>query len=161
MPNKHFYFALGACNGVAIVYAVRATRHWLFRKYRWMRALYRWDRDWFLYFPVVIGLFGILALTPDILHASHILPKEVTRGPLFNLFYFHSYFEWLENVRPETDRILNALGSIVLLGIAIGCLWFYVKEAKRAWRTGYANGDKESVGNGSGKRPSDSKVRSE
>ncbi len=134
MPNKHFYFAMGASNGVVVVYALRKARHGLYQKARWMRRIYRWDRNWFLYFPFLIALFGIFALTPDIFHALHILPKEVTRGPIFNLFYCHSYFEWLEDANPSMDRLLNTIGSIVLAIIAIGILLFYIAEAKRIER---------------------------
>ncbi len=132
MPNKHFYFAMGASNGVLVAYAIRRARHWLYQRAGWMRRLYRWDCDWFLYFPAIIGAFGVVALTPDILHALRILPKDVTRGPLFNLFYFHSYFEWLEDASPRLNWLLNTVGSLVLLTIAIGVLLYYVREAKRS-----------------------------
>jgi len=135
MPNKHFYFAMGAANGVLVAYAIRKARHWLYQHTQWMRRLYRWDRDWFLYFPFLIGLFGVIALTPDILHALGILPKAETRGPVFNLFYFHSYFEWLENTNPKIDWLLNSIGSIALAMIAIGILFFYIAEAKRVVQT--------------------------
>lgn len=131
MPNKHFYFALGATTGVVISYALRKSRHWLFRHFSLMRRVYRWDRHWFLYFPYLILAFGVLALTPDILHALHILPKATTRGAFFNLFYFHSYFEWLEDAKPDVDWVLNTIGSIALLTIALGIMVFYVREVKR------------------------------
>jgi hypothetical protein len=131
MPNKHFYFAMGATNGVLVVYALREARHWLYRRTRWMRALYRWDRDWFSYFPIIIGAFGILALTPDIFQALHILPKEVTRGPIFNIFYAHSYFEWLEDESESMNYLMNSVGSIALFFIAIGIKIFYISEIKR------------------------------
>ena len=137
MPNKHFYFAMGATNGVLVVYALRKARHWLFPRARWIRRLYRFDRDWFLYFPVVIALFGLLALTPDILHALQILPKAVTRSPFFNLFYFHSYFEWLEDASPRADWFLNTIGSAILAAIAPGILVFYVREIGRIRKTAY------------------------
>jgi hypothetical protein len=131
MPNKHFYFAMGATNGVLVVYALRKTRHWLYQRTRWMRSLYRWDRDWFLYFPIIIGVFGVLALTPDIFHALHILPKEVTRGPIFNIFYFHSYFEWLEDDSESMNYLMNIIGSLTLFFMAIGIPMYYIFEIKR------------------------------
>lgn len=127
MPNKHFYFALGAMHGVVLVYLVRKTRQWLYTHSHWIRQLYRWDRDWFLCFPFAIGLFGVIGLIPDILHALHVLPKEVTRTPFFNLFFFHSSFEVLEDTNKTLDWILNTLGSVVLILISIGILLFYVR----------------------------------
>ena len=96
-----------------------------------MRQLYRWDRDWFLYFPIIIGLFGLIGLVPDILHALHILPKEVTRGPFFDLFYFHSTFERLEDINHPLDWFLNTVGSIALILIALGVMIFYIRLIKR------------------------------
>jgi hypothetical protein len=144
MPNKHFYFAIGASNGVAIVYVIRKTRHWLYSRTDWMKRLYRWDRDWFLYFvPAIICFFGLFALTPDILHALRVLPKYVTREPVFNVFYFHSYFEWLEDHSPNLDWLLNTIGSVVLLAISIGIMIFYISLAKSIERAGVAEAERD------------------
>ena len=142
MPNKHFYFALGAANGTLISYAVYQARHWLARRYRLVRRLYRWDRDWFLYFPFFVGAMGLLALTPDVLYALNLLPKESTRTGVFNHFYLHSYFEWLEDKSPGVDWILNSIGSALLFGIALGVLVFYVRLINRLRQNG-SNADAE------------------
>jgi len=131
MPNKHFYFALGAAHGAVIAYVVRKSRYWLSRRFRVVRRLYRLDRDWFLYFPFFIGFVGVIALVPDILHGLGILPKETTRGAFFNIFFFHSYFEWLEDNNPIADWLMNSLGSLILLLLALGTLIFYVREIHR------------------------------
>jgi hypothetical protein len=131
MPNKHFYFALGAAHGALISYAVRKSRYWLSNKFRVVRKIYRIDRDWFLYFPFFIAFMGVIALLPDILHGLHILPKETTRSEVFNIFFFHSYFEWLEDVNPLADWLLNSIGSAVLLLLSMGILFFYIREVKR------------------------------
>lgn len=134
MPNKHFYFAMGAANGAIIVCIVRQSRRWLYNRFKMVRRLYRLDRDWFLYFPLFIGLMGVVALTPDIFHALHLLPKDVTRGEFFNIFYFHSYFEWLEDESLAANQAMNTLGSVFLLLLSVGMLMFYVREIKKIIR---------------------------
>lgn len=108
------------------------VRQRLYSRHAWFRALYRWRRDWFLYFPLAFVPFALWGLVPDILHATDVLPKEVTRGPLFNLFFFHSWFEWLEDAHPRIDWLLNSLGSLVLLVVAVGTQVFYWREYRRA-----------------------------
>ncbi|MDX8396299.1 MAG: hypothetical protein R8K22_07800 [Mariprofundaceae bacterium] len=131
MPAKHFYFSTGALLGTAVVVAVRVYRKKLFDRYEWFRGLYRIDRDWFLYFPAVIGLFGLSGLSPDILYATGILPKPVIRGDFFNLFLGYSWFESVEDL-PEY-RFLNELwnwcGEAALFFISIGILVFYIRLA--------------------------------
>lgn len=134
MPNKHFYVAMGAAHGVLLVIALRAARHWLYRHTRWMRRLYRWDRDWFLYFPVLIAAVSVWGLIPDLLHGLSLLPKDVTRSAAFNIFFFHSLWEELENSSPALDRVLNLSGLAVLLTISLGIMIFYVREIKRIER---------------------------
>jgi hypothetical protein len=127
MPNKHVYFALGAAHGAIFVVWVRHKRRAWFEKYRWMRQLYRWDADWFLYFPIVIGCFGCLGLIPDVLLALSVLPKEMVRSDLFNVFYGYSWFEYVEDKCADIDHIVNTLGSFFLYTIAIGMFAFYSK----------------------------------
>lgn len=131
MPNKHFYFALGAAHGVVITYAVRKARHWLSKRVRLMRRLYHFDRDWFLYFPFFIGLMGMVALIPDILHGLHLLPKEATRAEFFNIFFFHSYFEWLEDANPDANWMMNTVASLFLLVLSMGVFIFYIRVAHK------------------------------
>ncbi len=131
MPNKHFYFAMGASTGVVVSWFIRKTRRWLLKHTSWMKYLYQWNRHWFYYFPVIILIFGLIAWTPDILHFFEILPKGITRSKFFNLFYFHSYFETLENENPSMDQILNWLGEILLFCIAFGILMFYALETRK------------------------------
>lgn len=128
MPNKHVYFALGATHGALLVAWVYYKRRDWFEKYRWMRQLYRWDPDWFLYFPLVIGLFGCLGLIPDALLALNILSKDLVRSDLFNIFYGYSWLEYAEDKHPNIDHIVNTLGSLVLYTLALGVLAFFAQS---------------------------------
>lgn len=132
MPNKHFYVAMGVGHVALLTVGVRLARQRLYARYAWFRALYRWHRDWFLYFPLVFIPSALWGLVPDILHATGLLPKEETRGPLFNLFFFHSWFEWLEDAYPRIDWLLNSMGSLVLFLVALGTQVFYLREYHRA-----------------------------
>jgi len=98
MPAKHFYFANGAILGSIVVLGIRLGRRWLYDRFTWFRSLYRMDRDWFLYFPVIIGMFGMIGLIPDILFALGFLPKAVVRSEPFNIFFFYSWFESVEDL---------------------------------------------------------------
>lgn len=128
MPNKHVYFALGATHGALLVAWVYYKRRDWFEKYRWMRQLYRWDPDWFLYFPWVIGFFGCLALIPDILLALNLLSKDLLRSDLFNVFYGYSWLEYIEDNHPDIDHFFNTLGSLVLYTLALGVLTFFARS---------------------------------
>lgn len=129
MPNKHFYFAMGAVHGTAVVAWAYSRRHIWFEQYRWVRKLYRWDPYWFLYFPVVIAFFGCLALVPDTLYALGILPKSVIRSDLFNVFYGYAWFEHMENTSPRLDWLFNTLGSVLLYALSLAVLLFYARLA--------------------------------
>lgn len=131
MPNKHFYFAMGATTGVAISWMIRKSRFWLLKNTRWMNRLYRWNRDWFLYFPAIVLFFGLFAWIPDIFHALGIFPKKTTRSDFFDIFFFHSYFEKIEDQNPILNQILNWVGEFLLFSIAVGVLLFYVKILKK------------------------------
>lgn len=125
MPNKHFYFAMGALHGAAVVAWAHQKRHAWYERYRWMRTLYRWNPDWFLYFPMVIALFGCLALVPDALYALDILPKSVIRSDLFNVFYGYAWFEHMEDRSPRLDWMLNTIGSVLLYALSLMVLGIY------------------------------------
>ena len=125
MPNKHFYFAIGALHGAAVVLWVHSQRHAWFQQYRWVRKLYRWNPDWFLYSPMVIALFGCVALLPDILYALEILPKSVTRSDLFNVFYGYAWFEKMEDSSPHLDWLFNTIGSALLYALSLLVMGFY------------------------------------
>lgn len=131
MPNKHFYFALGVTHGTAVVSWVHRQRHSWYERYRWMRALYVWDRDWFLYFPFAIGAFGLLALLPDTLYAIGVLSKAQIRTDWFNLFYGYTWFERIEDTHPKLDWIFNSLGSALLYIQAIAIFKFYAGMVSR------------------------------
>ncbi|PCH54275.1 MAG: hypothetical protein COC22_00535 [Flavobacteriaceae bacterium] len=112
-----------------LVMTVRFKRRWLREHFSWFRRLYDFDRDWFLYFPVVIGLFGLYGLMPDILYAIGLLPKDVVRSDFFNIFLGYSWFESVEDL-PEyaqMNRILNWFGEIILFTVAVGMLVFYIR----------------------------------
>lgn len=134
MPNKHFYFAMGALHGTAVVVYVHSQRHTWFQRYRWMRHLYRRHPDWFLYFPVVIALFGCLALVPDTCYALDILPKSVIRSDLFNVFYGYAWFEQMEDRSPRLDWLVNSIGSATLYLLAVVALLYYAIQARQRLR---------------------------
>ena len=132
MPEKHFYFAVGAAVGsVACVYLAK-VRHGLAKHSAFVGWLYRKEPQWFLYFPVVIFFFGLWGLVPDIVHWSGLLPKEDTRSGIFDIFFFHSTFEHIENTQPLVDRWLNIAGEVILVSIALGVMFYYVRQAKKA-----------------------------
>jgi len=131
MPAKHFYFSNGALVGTILVIAVRLNRKKLFDRYQWFRRLYRINRDWFLYFPAVIGMFGLYGLIPDILYATGILSKQVIRSDFFNLFLGYSWFESVEDLPKyqHLNELWNWSGEAVLFFISIGILVFYIRLA--------------------------------
>ena len=131
MPNKHFYFAMGALHGTAVVVWVHSKRHNWFERYRWMRKLYRWDPDWFLYFPIVIALFGCLALLPDALYALDILPKSTIRSDPFNVFYGYSWFEQMEDRSPRFDWLANSIASAAMYLLALSVQLYYIHQANQ------------------------------
>lgn len=99
-----------------------------------LQYLYRKERHWFLYFPLIIFLFGVWGIVPDLLHAFNILPKDVTRSAVFDVFYFHSTFEKLENENPALDQLLNWAGEAILLVVALSIFVYYVTQVRRAVR---------------------------
>ncbi len=135
MPEKHFYFSIGAVLGAIISYIISHYRHILQQRNILFRFLYKKDKHWFLFFPVVIFLFGLWGLIPDIVHALRLLPKDVTRSDVFNVFFFHSYFEHIENAYPFIDRILNWIGEFFLIIIALGVMFFYIQQVRKAVHT--------------------------
>lgn len=134
MPNKHFYFAMGVLHGTAVVVYVHSQRHAWFQRYRLVRHLYRRDPDWFLYFPVVIALFGCLGLVPDTCYALNILPKSVIRSDLFNVFYGYAWFEQMEDRSPRLDWLVNSIGSATLYLLAVVALLYYAIQARQRLR---------------------------
>lgn len=146
MPNKHFYVAIGAAHGALAAALLHRYQHRLAARWRWFRRLCRRNPDWFLYFPAIYLPFVVWAVMPDLLHGLAILPKEVTRGPLFDIFYLHSSFERWEDSYLVLDRVLNAIGSVTLLTLGLGNLIFYVRAYRRC--TGPAP-------SGAGARPGD------
>ena len=131
MPDKHFYFSIGASLGTAISYYIIIARAKLEQNYRWIRKLNKKLRYWILYFPVVIFLVGLWGLIPDLLHASGLVDKDVTRGPLFNIFFFHSLLEQIEDSNLVLDRYLNWAGNILLFLISLISMLFYIRIIKR------------------------------
>lgn len=129
MPNKHFYFALGATHGVLIAIVIRCCRQWLAKRLGIIRYLYKQDRDWFIYFPLLIAAFGILGLLPDIFYALNIFPKEMVRSEIFNIFFGYAWFEIEEDISPYFDWQMNMAGSIALFAISLGSLIFYARYA--------------------------------
>ena len=122
---------MGALHGAAVVVWVHSQRHAWFQRYRWVRQLYRHEPDWFLYFPVVIALFGCLALVPDTLYALGILPKSVIRSGFFNVFYGYAWFEQMEDHSPRIDWFINSVASAALYFLAIGMLLYYAEQAHK------------------------------
>lgn len=132
MPEKHFYFSIGAAFGTLISFLIGRVRHKLQQSNILFRYLYKKDHHWFLFFPVLIFMVALWGLVPDIIHAFGILPKEVTRGEIFNIFFLHSYFEQIEDSSPVINRLLNWCGEIVLFGISLGIMYFYTRQIKAA-----------------------------
>ncbi len=132
MPEKHFYFSLGATVGAVACTVIAKKRHVWRQTSRFVQWLYRKEPQWFLYFPLVIFFVGLWGLVPDIVHLFGLLPKEETRSGLFDIFFFHSTFEHIENTFPAIDRYLNFLGQFLLAGISIGVMVYYVRQAKKA-----------------------------
>jgi len=131
MPNKHFYFSIGALSGTLISYYITKSIKAI-KNNSLVKNLSKLEPDWELYFPVVIFVTGLWGLIPDILHALRLLPKEVTRSEIFNIFFMHSYFEHVEDKYPAIDRLLNWTGEIILFSIAIGCMCYYIRLINNA-----------------------------
>jgi|GEM_PF-5418585 len=134
MPNKHVYLAIGAAHGAAIATYIYHRRRAWFAKYRWVRRLYRWDRDWVLYLPILMPLIGLWGLIPDILHGTGVLSKAETRAPFFDLFFFHSTLEILEDNNRSIDYWLNIGGSFLLFILSVGLFVFYNKKSQELIR---------------------------
>jgi hypothetical protein len=132
MPDKHLYFALGALTGSGLSYLAIRFRSTLEQNNNFVKKLTNKVPDWELYLPALIFLVGLWGLVPDIIHALNILPKEVTRIDLFNIFFFHSYFEYIEDTNHRLDQIFNWLGEGILFIIAISCMCYYIHLVKKA-----------------------------
>ncbi len=132
MPEKHFYFSIGATVGSAVCVALAKKRHEWRKTSRFLQWLYRKEPQWFLYFPLIILAIGIWGLIPDIIHLMGWLPKEQTRGALFDVFFFHSTLEHIENTMPVLDYYLNIIGEFLLLAIALAVMFYYVIQIKKA-----------------------------
>jgi len=130
MPDKHFYFSIGAGVGSGLSYYVIQHKSQLEKEWRILRKVARKEIDWTLYFPIVIFVIGLWGLIPDIIHASGLLAKETTRTAVFNIFFLHSFFEYVEDAYPTIDRILNWVGQIILFSIAISSMVYYVHRVK-------------------------------
>ena len=132
MPDKHFYFSIGASIGTAIsIYGIK-SKATLEEKFTLFKDISKNQPEWTLYFPGYIFLMGLWGLVPDILHALRILPKEVTRSEIFNIFFFHSYFEEIESKYPHVDQWLDWTGEILLITIAIGTMCYYISQINKA-----------------------------
>ncbi|WP_372770753.1 hypothetical protein [Pseudoalteromonas sp.] len=140
MPDKHFYFAIGASVGCGIAYYVGKNRHKLQHSNKLFNTFNKISRHWFLYYPLFVGVVGIWGLIPDILHFLGVFEKSVTRSGWFNIFFLHSWFEKIEDTNYHLDRAFNWLGQILLFSIAIGIMLSYVKFAKEAIRKSYRKG---------------------
>lgn len=133
MPEKHFYFSVGAAVGSGVCALIAKKRHSLRETSRFFQWLYRKEPQWFLYFPVVIFMIGLWGLVPDIIHLFGWLSKDVTRTAVFDIFFFHSTLEHIENVSPTIDRYLNILGEVLLLVITLSVMVYYVKQINKAY----------------------------
>lgn len=131
MPNKHFYVAIGAAHGALAIGLVRRHQHALRQRFRGLGRLARLWPEWALWSPLLQLPFMAWALVPDLLHASGLLPKTVTRGPAFDLFFLHSSFERWEDLYPRLDHVFNAAGSVLLFAIALGNVLFYIRAYHR------------------------------
>jgi MFS family permease len=132
MPEKHFYFSVGAVVGSGVCAWLANKRHSLRKSSRFFGWLYQKYPQWFLFFPIIIFIVALWGLIPDMIHLSGWLPKEVTRGSWFNVFFLHSFFEHVENVYPVIDRWLNFLGHLFIVGVSLGVMVYYVKQVVKA-----------------------------
>ena len=132
VPEKHFYFSIGAAVGSVVCAAIAKKRHTLRKTSHFFQWLYRKEPHWFLYFPVIIFMVGLWGLFPDIIHFTGWLSKDITRTHLFDVFFFHTTFEHIENTMPVIDSYLNFLGQLLLSIVCIGTMLFYVKQVKKA-----------------------------
>jgi hypothetical protein len=76
-----------------------------------------------------VGLWGLI---PDIIHFFGWLPKEDTRTAVFDVFFFHSSLEYIENTNSQLDDYLNLLGEFFLVAVALGTMVYYVIQIKKA-----------------------------
>ena len=136
MPEKHFYFSMGAVVGSMICGVIAKYRHAWKKNQSFIQWLYRKEPHWFLYFPALIFMVACWGLVPDVIHALGLLPKDVTRSGIFDIFFFHSTFEYIESTMPEIDRYLNWLGEFLLLFVALGVMAYYVRQIKGALARG-------------------------
>lgn len=131
MPNKHFYFALGAASGFMLVSAVQMV----LRKKRAVRQFHgaKYVRGYpvSIFTPFLFSILGCIALVPDALYLLNILPKDVIRSPGFNLFWGYPWFESIEDQYPVVDHILNALGMIAIYFLALHVFGFYIRECRK------------------------------
>jgi len=82
---------------------------------------------------VVIGLFGLYGLIPDILYAIGLLPKDVIRSDFFNLFLGYAWFESVEDL-PEYSQLnqrWNWSGELFLPLISLGIMAFYIRAPRK------------------------------
>jgi len=126
MPAKHFYFSIGASIGSIAMLYINVRKEQLVKRFSLFKQLEKQNSYWYLYSPLIIFFFGVWGLIPDIIHALSILPKEVTRTEVFNLFYFHSYFEYIEDTNKDLDQILNWIGQLILIVISLGTIMYYI-----------------------------------
>ncbi len=139
MPEKHFYFSVGAAVGSSICVYIAKKRHELRKTSAFFQWLYRKEPQWFLYFPVVIFFVGLWGLVPDLIHLFGLMPKYETRSALFDIFFFHSTFENIENTNGVLDYYLNIVGHVFLLTISLGVMIYYVRQINRAMKERASN----------------------
>ena len=139
MPEKHFYFSIGAALGTCVSYLIGRHRHALQNQIYIFKMINKRSRHWFLYFPIVIFVFGLWGLIPDIIHASGLLSKETTRGDLFDIFFFHSLFERLEDSNKAFDQVFNWIGQLILVVVSLGVMVFYIRTIKKIIKSRKSN----------------------
>ncbi len=83
-------------------------------------------------FPIIIFFVGVWGLITDIIHQLGILSKDETRTEFFNVFFFHTFFERIEDAKPVVDQYLNFLGQFLLFIVCLGVMIYYVYQAKKA-----------------------------
>ena len=118
MPEKHFYISVGAVVGSLVCVGIAKCRHRWRESSAFVQWLYRKEPHWFLYFPVLILCVSLWGLIPDIITLFGWLPKELTRTAIFDVFFFHSTFEHIENTQPQLDHWLNIIGQVLLLVVS-------------------------------------------
>lgn len=119
--------------GVGISNCIYFSRHWLYQKFSFVRWLYKKDRWWVLYLPLMSIGFGLLSVVPSLLFYFELVPQSFLRSPVANLFFFHGYIESLSDTLPKNiDYLLSLFGEALASMLCMGIILLYLTIINRA-----------------------------